>query len=458
MEHETENVKIPSTPTLKQDKEVFSPNGLSPGSESEYDINMEMDVDGTFKIHSITSIKNISTDKWEQLIFYFNPNMFTETNSYLEKPSTVKVKSVTLDGKTEKFTLEKDTLTVPLNEKLVPNQNVVVDIIYEFTLPEKGFRFTKIENNYFLAQWYPMVATYRNHKWNKEEYQLKGETYHTAFSDFKIKYKLAKDFTVISSSDNDVHPSKRTGVLEGDNLKEFYISLLEEPNTIQKKTGDITIRVFGVDEKKALHKEISEVASVAMNYFQDTIGPYPHKQLDIILDESGMEYPGVVTAGSGSNPLQNPERLKRVVVHEIAHQWFYGVISNDPYHDAWLDEGITDLATILFYVNQGNAIPFDEKLFKEFTLPVNLSLDSYSSNEQSSYIYGKSATMLRKVFRENGGELKAEGFLKSYYDHYQYKEINTQEFVRFLKYYLNLKDDVHFEDWLLLENNKKRTD
>ncbi|MEF2098386.1 M1 family metallopeptidase [Bacillus sp. CFBP9009] len=447
----TEKVKFPSTSTVKQGKEEFSPKGLSPGSESEYDINIEMDVEGNFKIHSTTSIKNISTDKWVQLVFYFIPNMFTETNSYLEKPSTVKVESINLDGKTVKFNLEKDTLTVPLNEKLEPNQNVVVDIKYEFTLPEKGLRFTKNENNYFLAQWYPMIATYRNHKWNKEAYRLKGETYHTAFSDFKIQYKLPKDLTIISSSDNDRYPSKRTGVLEEENLKDFYISLLKEPNVIQKKTDDITIRVFGVDERKELHKEISEMAIEAMNYFQDTIGPYPHKQLDIILDELGMEYPGVVTAGSIYNRLESPEHLKRIVVHEIAHQWFYGVISNDPYHDAWLDEGITDLATLLFYANQGNDISFDEELFKELTLPVNFPLDKYSSNDQSNYIYGKSSTMLWKVFQENGGELKAEDFLKNYYDHYQYKEVDTQEFVRFSKYYLNLKDDVYFKDWILLD-------
>lgn len=321
--------------------------------------------------------------------------------------------------------------------------------------PEKGLRFTKNENNYFLAQWYPMIATYRNHKWNKEEYRLKGETYHTAFSDFKIQYKLPKDLTLISSSDNDRYPSKRTGVLEGENLKDFYISFLKEPNVIQKKTDDITIRVFGVDERKELHKEISEMAIEAMNYFQDTIGPYPHKQLDIILDEKGMEYPGIVTAGSNYNRLESPEHIKRIVVHEIAHQWFYGVISNDPYHDAWLDEGITDLATLLFYANKGNDISFDEELFKELTLPVNLPLDKYSSTDQNNYIYGKSSTMLWKVFQENGGELKAEDFLKNYYDHYQYKEVDTQEFVRFLKYFLNLKDDGYFKDWILLENNNK---
>lgn len=109
----------------------------------------------------------------------------------------------------------------------------------------------------------------------------------------------------------------------------------------------------------------------------------------------------------------------------------------------------------MFYANQGNDIFFDEELFKELTLPVNLPLDKYSSTDQNNYIYGKSSTMLWKVFQKNGGELKAEDFLKNYYDHYQYKEVDTQEFVRFLKYYLNLKNDGYFKDWILLENNSE---
>lgn len=36
-----------------------------------------------------------------------------------------------------------------------------------------------------------------------------------------------------------------------------------------------------------------------------------------------MEYPGIVTVGSISQPIKV---LENYIVHEIAHQWFYGVI------------------------------------------------------------------------------------------------------------------------------------
>ncbi|WP_397538988.1 M1 family metallopeptidase [Rummeliibacillus pycnus] len=435
-------------------KEEFIPKSKAAGSEAKYKISLEMDKKGKFRINSTTLIKNISTDDWKELVFYFIPNIFTKSNSpQLATPSYVSIKSIKVDGKKAKFSLDKDTLKIKLSNELQPNHEVIINVQYDFTLPKRGLRFTANENNYFLAQWYPMIATYRDHKWNKEDYRMRGETYHTAFSDFEIQYKLSNNLTIISSSDDDTYPSEKSGILIGNDIKDFYIALLKDPNVIEKKIGDITIRVFGVDDRKDFHNDILEVASDALKYFQNTIGPYPNKQLDIILDELGMEYPGVVTANSiyGSAPV-NEDSLKSMVVHEIAHQWFYGVISNDPYHDAWLDEGIASFASRLFYAQyQGKEITVNEELYKDFTLPVNLSLDEYSPKEQSTYIYGKSQEMLFKVFQENKAEQQAEDFLGEYYENYKYKEIDTNEFIRFLKDYLNLNNDAEFKGWIKMD-------
>ena len=41
--------------------------------------------------------------------------------------------------------------------------------------------------------------------------------------------------------------------------------------------------------------------------------------------------------------------LELVTVHEVAHQWWYGLVGNDEVHDSWLDEGLTEYSTILYY-------------------------------------------------------------------------------------------------------------
>jgi hypothetical protein len=441
---------------VKQEKKEFNPKGIPPGSEAKYNISFTMDVEGNFDIQSNTFVKNTSDDAWDKIIFYFIPNMFTKMNSpNFKKTAIVKIGSIKLNGKQVNYTLEKDTLTIPLGDRLKPNKGVEVEIKYDYTLPEEGYRFTKKNDNYYLAQWYPMVATYRD-GWNKEEFLHKGETYHTSFSDFEIKYEIPNGFTIISTSQEDKYPTKNTGSLTAHNVKEFFIAIIKEHNIVKKSYQDTEIRVIGIDDRKELHQEVSNIVIETFDYFHNTIGSYPYKQLDIILDQLGMEYPGVVTASSiQNNGAENIKTLKRIVVHEIAHQWFYGIISNDPYNNAWLDEGITELATYLFYVKHENkefSFEGNEDLYKDFPLPVNLPLESYTLNTQSSYIYGKSATRLGEIFQKNGGSAAAEDFLKSYFELYQFNEVDTNEFVRYLRYYLNLKDYTYFDDWLLLDS------
>ncbi|MFB4475427.1 hypothetical protein ACDI16_21375, partial [Oceanobacillus caeni] len=131
-------------PSSKQDRGDFLPKNSSFGSETNYDITLTMNSEGIFNVTSTSYIKNISDDKWNELVFYFIPNIFTEKNSpTLKQNATVKIDNIIVDGKTMNFSLDKDTLTVPLSEKLYPNKTVVVEISYMFTLPEEALRFTK---------------------------------------------------------------------------------------------------------------------------------------------------------------------------------------------------------------------------------------------------------------------------------------------------------------------------
>src|SRR2546430_187138 len=77
-------------------------------------------------------------------------------------------------------------------------------------------------------------------------------------------------------------------------------------------------------------------------------GAYPYGEADVVLDNGfwfgGMEYPGFVLDRVSSTAL----------AHELAHQWWYGIVGDDEYNDPWLDEGFTDYATDLYF-NQTRA-------------------------------------------------------------------------------------------------------
>ncbi|WP_238535187.1 M1 family metallopeptidase [Fictibacillus macauensis] len=432
----------------KGEQQSFEAKGVPPGSKATYDLQVTMHKNHTFSAQATIHVTNTSNDTWNDLQLYFIPNMFTKENAPdLTTPGSAAIQKMTLQHQNTSYTLKKDQLIIPLRKPLSPKEQVTATIAYTFTLPENGLRFTNEEGNYYLAQWYPMVATYRN-GWNKQPYARSGETYHTAFSDFTVSYKAPSRYTVVSTSADDSAQKKQVGTLTARNVKEFFIAFLQKPSVASTKVGQTTLNVWRTSSNHENEQQLLQTASQALSLFNKSIGPYPYKELDVVLGNIGMEYPGIVTAGTIYRQKKVSLQAKKdTIVHEIAHQWFYGVISNDPYHDAWLDEGMAVVATRLYsekYPEPTSANPHRAPATR-LTLPVNLPLNAYPANLQSAYIYGKASGYLWNLLQKNGSP---ETFLQSYYNRYRYKEVSSQEFKRFAKHALHLENDDAFRDWL----------
>ena len=59
----------------------------------------------------------------------------------------------------------------------------------------------------------------------------------------------------------------------------------------------------------------------------------------------GMEYPTLFTGGASwlsPEELQSPEG---VTIHEAGHQFWYGLVANNEFEEAWLDEGFNTYMT-----------------------------------------------------------------------------------------------------------------
>jgi hypothetical protein len=67
-------------------------------------------------------------------------------------------------------------------------------------------------------------------------------------------------------------------------------------------------------------------------------GPYGSRELDVVVGGfstfGGMEYPELVLS----------DAFAGAVVHEVAHQWFYGIVGNDQRNEPWLDESFASYA------------------------------------------------------------------------------------------------------------------
>lgn len=436
--------------------------GVKNYSKASYDIDLEMDKKGVFDTAATIQVKNKSDDDWDELVFYFIPNVFKEGHSFasVKGNAEVKIKNIEVNGEKADYSLEKDTLKIALPENRKKKRKHRVKFEYEFTPPEQGVRFSKEKDNYYLAQWYPMVATYQNGKWNKEDYSDGVETYHVDFSNYKIDYKLPKGYSFISSAEKDPELGVNEGSVKIKKIRDFFIAVTKDVEVHETTAKDgVTIRLFTKDDHDKKIKDTLELARNALSFYQDKIGKYPHKQLDIILDNGPfMEYPGIVTI----NPyIQDMYFYRNSIVHEIAHQYFYGVVANDQYNEGWVDEGITEFATSMyFYVaeneweGQAFAMPkYRMEMIKEAGLGRQYSNIPVHEMKSTAYMYGQPTVELLKMmkdrYRLKGDDMKEVSmqFLSDYYHHFMYKEVNTSEFIRFTKDYF-LVPSGYFNAWL----------
>ena len=89
----------------------------------------------------------------------------------------------------------------------------------------------------------------------------------------------------------------------------------------------------------------------ALTYMGLWFGPYPYPTLTVVDPDSragaagGMEYPTLITGGTGCVLADRGIDPEFVLVHEFGHQHFYGLVGTNEFEDAWMDEGFNTYGT-----------------------------------------------------------------------------------------------------------------
>jgi hypothetical protein len=103
--------------------------------------------------------------------------------------------------------------------------------------------------------------------------------------------------------------------------------------------GRTTVVVGVADGSAGDPGALADQAATALDDLAARFGEYPYAKLTIGVTPGltgGIEFPTHIFLGATVPPIH--------LVHEVAHQWFYGLAGNDQYRDPWLDEGLATYA------------------------------------------------------------------------------------------------------------------
>jgi hypothetical protein len=93
-----------------------------------------------------------------------------------------------------------------------------------------------------------------------------------------------------------------------------------------------------------------DATRTTLKYYGEWFGPYPYGHITIVdpayqSGAGGMEYPTLFTAGSRWLAPASVTTPEGVTVHEAGHQFWYGIVGNNEFEDAWMDEGFNTFST-----------------------------------------------------------------------------------------------------------------
>lgn len=424
---------------------------------TEYNIELKLEDDHTVNGNQTVKYKNTSSVILNEVYFHLYPNAFSETAvnkpvSNLHETSAypngksygeIQINDVNCQRDDCSFVIEgvdKTLLKVTLTTPLYPNDFINIDMDYTITLPNVLHRFGYNDNTINLGNFYPIASVFDGENWNKNSYHYNGDPFYSTLANYNVKISYANNLK-IAHTGTEIECQKddkvKTSTLKANAVRDFAIVLSNNFNTVCQTVENTEIKYYYYNDTQ--YQQSLQTAVKAVQTFNQTFGQYPYQTLSVVeagFLHGGMEFPTLVLI---SDNLKTYDDYTNTIVHEIAHQWWYGVVGNNQYNHAWIDESLAEYSVVIFYEKNPeyqiirdtcikNAITsytlfvdVYKDVFKQVDTSMNRSLNQYDTEPEYVYaIYVRGMIMFDDI-RNFVGDRQFFNSLKKYYKQYSGK-------------------------------------
>lgn len=381
----------------------------------------------------------------------------------------------------------KDDQTVAqvlLPSPVLPKGEAKLEIKFKSKLP-KIFARTgyAADGKFFLvAQWFPKIGVYEapgdryvpltasKGQWNCHQFHGNSEFF-ADFGVYRVSITAPKSYVVgatgVLQSETEQGDLK-TLVYYQEDVHDFawtaspLFKVFED--SYQSKDGHAIKLTFLSQPQHADQAERHFTAvKNALEWAEEWLGVYPYSTLTIVDPvyggggAGGMEYPTFITAGTFWKLPLGIKTTEIVTVHEFGHQYFYGMLANNEFEEAWLDEGMNtwlELSVMRrYYAGEsgkrsaigdktsvidlfGFRIGDVEQSRSGYTSPSNAKRDTivkpvwtYKRGGYGTFSYNKPGTMMLTL--ENIlGEETMKTVMRTYFERFKFKHPTTRDFIR----------------------------
>ena len=351
------------------------------------------------------------------------------------------IDSIKAGDKMLKFTHQNDEVLIDFAKAPKAGSELIIMVSYH-GIPVDGLKIgpTKYGSRSFFSENWP----------NKARHWLPtiDHPYYKATSEFIVKapahYKvisngLLAEESLIDSSIRLTHWKQSVPVscwLFVLGVADFAVQYPDEFNCKSIQTW-----VYPQNREAGFY-DFGEVTNKVVQFFSGYIGPYSYEKIANIQSPSisgGMETSSAIFYAEDLVNGKRDIRLRNVIIHELAHQWFGNAVTETTWDDAWLSEGFATYFTLLFIENEYGHDEYVKGLISARKTVYDAALkdpgfkiiDNRSAEKgsvTSSITYQKGAWVLH-MLRDMMGDEKFKKGIQSYYARFQNANATTLDFL-----------------------------
>jgi hypothetical protein len=254
---------------------------------------------------------------------------------------------------------DRTVMEVRATKPVAPGETARFRIEWDALIPYGDVgRAGWVHDYHFIVQWFPKIGVFWKGRWNCHTFYPWTEFF-ADYGVYDVSLTLPPGFVVGATG----RLQEKTGNPDGtdtfrfvqEDVHDFAWTASRRFLERHARFDDadyppVDIRLLIQPEHSHLAERYLEATKIALRTYGAWAAPYPYPQLTVVdpawgSASGGMEYPTLFTGGASvfaPRELHSPEG---VTIHEAGHQFWYGLVGNNEFEEAWLDEGFNTYMT-----------------------------------------------------------------------------------------------------------------
>lgn len=413
-----------------------------------------------------------------------------------------------------------------LTKPLKPGDSIIITTPFRVKIPSGKFsRLGHIGQSYQITQWFAKPAVFDKNGWHPMSYLDQGEFF-SEFGNYDVSITVPKNYVLMATGDlqnkEELEFLNEKAELTSQLIKENKLAVRDSlgrkdmsfpKSSVEKKTlrfiqknvhdfawftdkryhvlkGEVNVNnrkitswaLFTNNEAKLWRRSI-EYINDATRYFSKWVGEYPYNHVTAvdgtISAGGGMEYPNITVIGSSGDS----KSLETVIVHEVGHNWYYGILGSNERENAWMDEGLNTYIEIRYmeekypngYFRKKDStqnksrgislnIPMEEKELqhiayqfnasRNYDQPLKMGSKDFTQMNYGAMVYCKTGIGFHYLKAFLGEEL-FDNCMNEYFNQWKFKHPNPNDIKIVFENVSKENLDWFFEDYI---KTTKKTD